>query len=349
MKRYRVGVIGTGKIAEEHLSFLASSPRTEPIAVCDLSPSMADYAASRYGVQKALTDYREMLAMDLDVVHVLTPPHTHVRIITDSLGAGAHVIAEKPIAPTRAEFEILWSAATEAGLHLVEDHNYRFNEPVLELERRVKAGELGDVSDIEVRMALGIRGGGRYADENLPHPSHRMPAGVLHEFISHLCYLSLRFLPGPPFDNVMALWSNHGGGDLFRYDDLDALVVSQGVHARIRFTCHARPDCFEIAVRGTEGTARTDLFQPHMTLAIGRPGPDALGGVINQYCAGRSLKKAARRNFADKVMQRTPYEGLQTFLGKTYAAIDEGGVMPVGYDDIDRTLRLIDALEDCAR
>jgi hypothetical protein len=43
-------------------------------------------------------------------------------------------------------------------------------------------------------------------------------------------------------------------------------------------------------------------------------------------------------------MQQTPYEGLHTFLGRVYAALRDGGEMPVGFDDIDRTLRLVDEL-----
>src|SRR5690606_20316135 len=110
------------------------------------------------------------------------------------------------------------------GRRLIENHNYRFNRPWLAIERAVASGQLGDVREVEVRLCLPLRGpGGRYADANLPHPSHRLPAGVLHEFITHLCYLALRFVP-EPIDHVRAVWSNHGGGPLFRYDDLDAIV-----------------------------------------------------------------------------------------------------------------------------
>src|SRR5215204_6373682 len=98
-------LIGTGKISEEHLKFLTASPRARVVGVCDLSPSLARYASERFGAGRPFTDYAAMLAeVKPDVVHVLTPPGTHVRLVGDCLRAGAHVIVEKPVAPTHAQF-----------------------------------------------------------------------------------------------------------------------------------------------------------------------------------------------------------------------------------------------------
>ena len=346
-------VVGAGRIAEEHLLFLRGSNRARLTGICDSSPSMASLAVEQFG-GTAFTDFRAMLAkLNPDVVHVLTPPHTHVALASHALQAGAHVIVEKPIAPTRAEFEQLWRSAEQHELLLIEDHNYRFNKPVREIERLVSEGKLGDVREIEVRMVLGVRSAGnRYADENLPHPSHRLPAGVLHEFLTHLCYLALRFIPapteasGPEFQRVRAAWSNHGERVLFKYDDLDAIVIIGPVHLRIRFDAHSRPECLELVVRGTRGTARTDLFQPHLLVNMPRSGPEQLSHVINQLLAGRELKRAARRNFLNKVMQKTPYEGLHTFLDLTYRSLQKRTEPPVTRGDMVRTIDLIEALLD---
>jgi len=342
----RAAVIGTGKISEEHLRFLSSDPGVELAAVCDLSPSLAQYAASRFKVAAAFSDSVRMLQEARpDVVHVLTPPHTHLALVSDALNAGAHVVVEKPVAPTNAKFRELWQLAESRGRKIVEDHNYRFNEPILAIEELVAGGELGDVREVDVRMALPIRkSGGRYADENLPHPSHNLPAGVIHEFITHLCYLALRFLPPGEGWRVAAAWSKHGVEALFKYDDLDALVISGPVHARIRFTSHCGPDCFAVTVRGTRGWAETDLFQPHLRLVIPRKGGQQLSPLVNQLLNGANLMGASVRGFRNKVMQKTPYEGLRTFLVRTYAALREDKEPPVNYDDMDRASRLVDAL-----
>ena len=78
------------------------------VAVCDLSPAIADYTAARYGAGSAYTDHTEMLAVVRpQVVHVLTPPLSHARLVTEALEAGCHVLCEKPITPDTASLREL--------------------------------------------------------------------------------------------------------------------------------------------------------------------------------------------------------------------------------------------------
>jgi predicted dehydrogenase len=338
-------VIGSGMISKQHLSFLQGCERANIVGVCDLSPAAADYAAETFQATAAYTDYAHMLEVAKpDVVHILTPPQTHLPIATDCLRAGAHVICEKPVAPTYSEFKDLWQIAQSCDRHLMEDHNYRFNAPVRAIQALVEDGSLGEVQEVEIRMALDLRSGGRYADENLPSPIHKMPAGVIHDFITHLSYLLLSFLPNAEFDRVSAAWSNHGGGDLFKYDDLDALVIGGKAHGRIRFSSYTAPDCFAITVRGDRGYAETDLFQPYLRCVVPRSGGKQLSPLVNHFANGWSLMGASARNFRNKIMQKTPYEGLHYLLDQTYRALSNGQTPPIGFEDMARTSRLVEAL-----
>jgi predicted dehydrogenase len=344
----RAAVIGTGVISEAHLKYLSNDPLVDLVGVCDLSPSMGQYAIDRFKAKAAFTDaatmYREAQP---EVVHVLTPPHTHVPIVTAALDAGLHVICEKPIAPKRAEFLQLWAHAQSKGKRLVEDHNYRFNAPILAIEKLVNEGQLGTVRDVEVRMSLPIRSPGRFTDTAWPHPSHNLPAGVLHEFISHLCYLALRFLPPVDmFDRVAAAWTKHGDEPLFKVDDLDAIVIAGGAHARIRFSSFTAPDVFSVTVRGEKGWAETDLFNPFLRVTIPRKGGKQLSPLMNHFVNGFDMATSAFSGFQNKIMQRGPLEGLRTFLGRTYDALRNDREPPVTFDDMDRASRLIDALLD---
>jgi len=339
----KAAVIGTGEISAEHLKFLADGRTAELVGVCDLSRAAASYAAKTFGAKQAYTDYRQMLdKAKPDVVHVLTPPQTHVALTTDCLDAGAHVICEKPVTLGHDQFTQLWAHAQSKDRKLIEDHNYRFNRPVLAIEKLIEQGVLGEVMEVDVRMALAIRDGGRFADQNLPCPAHQFPAGVIHDFITHLSYLALRFMPDP--DKVNAVWSNHEGGDLFKYDDLDATLIADDKHGRIRFSCRTGPDCFALTVRGTIAEIQTDLFHPYMRLIKPRTGGDKLSPVVNQLANGLSLVGSSWSTLCNKLMQRTPYEGLQTFLSRTYDALKHNTEPPVSFDDMDRTSRLIDRM-----
>ncbi len=339
----RAAVVGTGKISEEHLNFLGNTPGVRLVGVCDLSPSLAKYAATRFKADNAFTDYATMLRNTKpDVIHVLTPAGTHGRFATEALNADAHVIVEKPIALNYSEFESLWNLARSRDRWIIEDHNYRFNEPIREIEQLVAEDKLGEIKEVEVRMSLPILGAkSRYADRILPHPSHGLPAGIIHEFITHLAYLTLRFVPET--ERVAAAWSRHGGDDLFQYDDLDATVIGGGVHGRIRFSAHTGPDCFEVTVRGSKGWAQTDLFQPHLRAVLPRKG-GPLSPLINQWVNGVGLAKSSMVGFKNKVLQKTPYEGLRTFLTETYSALANGGEPPVTRRDMERAVKLVDTL-----
>ena len=343
----KAAVIGTGMISKQHLSFLQGCDRANLVGVCDLSPAAVDYAVETFGAKTGYADYREMLAQERpDVVHILTPPHTHLPIATDCLRAGAHVICEKPVAPTYAEFKDLWQISRECDRYLIEDHNYRFNGPVRELQALIDDGTLGTVQEVEIRMALDLRSGGRYADENMPSPIHKMPAGVIHDFITHLSYLLLSLMPesdGDP-DRVSVAWSNHGGGDLFKFDDLDALVIAGQAHGRIRFSSYTAPDCFSIMVRGDRGYAETDLFQPYLRCVVPRSVGKQLSPLVNHFASGWELMSASFRNFRSKIMQRNAYDGLHYLLGDTYEAISQGQAPRIGFEDMARTSRLVEAL-----
>ena len=365
-KTLRTAVIGAGAISLEHLPFLSTSHRCELAAIVDLSPVSAEIATRKFG-GVPYTDVDEMLDRERpDIVHVLTPPHTHGFLVSKSLAAGAHVLCEKPMSPTAEEAEKLLAEAAAAGRHLIENHNYRFNDEVLALREIIDEGRIGAVREVDIRMALPIRdAGSRFADANLPNAIHSMPAGVLHDFITHLSYLMIDLAGVRHFERVIAAMSNHGGGDLFTFDDLDALLISRAdvagpetdetpVHGRIRFSCRTSPDLFSLTVRGADGEASTDIFHPHLDVVIDRPGGPQLTPIVNHLVNGVGLARSGARNFGRKLLQHTPYHGLVRFLDQTYTALGADLEPPVTADDVLSAARLVDAIvaagtrEDCS-
>lgn len=347
--RLRAAVIGTGGISKEHLAFLVSSPRADLVGVCDMSPVAVRHAASVHGTTP-FSSVPEMLDVARpDVVHVLTPPTTHVALSEECLAAGAHVICEKPITLATPELEALLAAADRAGRRIVENHNYRFNPEVEQLDALVSTGAIGRVGEVEVRMGLPVNDpGGRFGDPNLPSPIHRLPAGVIHDFITHLTYLVAHFTPDVEWSVVDSRWNNHGGVAHVAVDDLDSMLVGDGpdgaVHARIRFSALLAPDCFEITVRGTEGYGQVELFSGRVSQVIPRPGGKQLAPIVNMMVGGASMFVGGPRSLKRKIMQQGPYVGLAKFLDLTYAALATGSEPPVTVNDMLVTSRLIDRL-----
>ncbi len=358
----RAAVVGSGAISKEHLTFLSgradakvAAPiggRVRLVAVCDLSRVSATYGAREFGADAAYVDLDDMLAAARpDVVHVLTPPHTHMAIATRCLQSGAHVICEKPITPTSADLETLLDVASANGRHLMESHNYRFNRPVTEIKAAIDRGHLGSVREVEIRITLPVTDpAGRFGDPHLPSPIHDLPAGVIHDFTTHFAYLLLHLAQPRALPRVAAAWSNHSENPLFRFDDLDALLIGHNddgpVHGRLRFDAAGAPDGFLIRVRGTGGWTETDLFQPYNRTVRARAGGSQLSPIVNHIVNGVSLINDGVRNVGRKLLQQSPYEGLHRMLDETYTCLGAGRPLPVSPAEMRAASKLVDRLLD---
>lgn len=147
MKTFKVGVIGTGGIANAaHLPALDKLADTEIFAVCDIKEDVLKTSAERWKVPHQFTDYNELLKMpEIDAVHICTPNDTHMDPTVQALNAGKHVICEKPIGRNPAEAQKMVDAARKTGKKLMIAQCWRWNADIAVLKRYVEAGELGDI------------------------------------------------------------------------------------------------------------------------------------------------------------------------------------------------------------
>ena len=108
-KKFRVGIIGCGWIAESHLKSYLKQPDVEIVAGCDLIPGKAKAFFEKYGVEGVKTDYashKEMIddkSLALDAVSVCTYNRQHAEPTIYALNAGINVLLEKPFTVTTEE------------------------------------------------------------------------------------------------------------------------------------------------------------------------------------------------------------------------------------------------------
>lgn len=124
----RAGVIGAGLIGQVmHLPYLTELDELFDVrAVCDASPKVAGACASRFGIEKAFTDWRELLEEQLDAVLVLTSG-SHAPIAVAAAQSGKHVFVEKPMCFSVGEGIEMLSAADQANVTLMVGYPKRYN------------------------------------------------------------------------------------------------------------------------------------------------------------------------------------------------------------------------------
>ena len=96
---YKLGVIGAGMIARQHLEHIRTTGRAEVSWIAALRPGNLEEVRSEFGIKYKSHDYRDMLKDPrVDAILITTPPHLHKEMFIEALRAGKHVLLEKPMA-----------------------------------------------------------------------------------------------------------------------------------------------------------------------------------------------------------------------------------------------------------
>lgn len=151
MKELRMGVIGLGYIGSLHTRIIAENPCAILAAVADVNGETAEKFGAEYGC-RAYADYEEMLKNEeLDAVSVCVPEDYHVAPAVAAANAGVNLFLEKPIAKTAAEALEIKDACEKNGVRLMVGHVLKLDPRYVQLHDSVKAGELGEISQIFVK------------------------------------------------------------------------------------------------------------------------------------------------------------------------------------------------------
>ncbi len=156
-RKLKVGIIGTGWIAEAHAESYKNMPDAEVVALADLIPGKAEKFAKEYGFENArlYPDHKSMLENEeLDAVSVCTYNMTHAECTIDALKAGVHVLLEKPMCVTTEEAVEIMRAEKESGKILSVGFQPRMDPNMQMIKKIVDSGALGEIYYIQT-------GGGR--------------------------------------------------------------------------------------------------------------------------------------------------------------------------------------------
>ena len=156
-KKIKVGIIGTGWIAEAHVLNYLKCPDVEIVAAADLVDGKAEKFCKANGIDgiRLYPDHKSMIdSEELDAVSVCTYNRTHAECSIYALEHGVNVLLEKPMCVTLDEAVAICKAEKKSGKILSIGFQPRFDENMKMLKKVVETGELGDIYYIQT-------GGGR--------------------------------------------------------------------------------------------------------------------------------------------------------------------------------------------
>jgi D-apiose dehydrogenase len=145
MKTVRVGLIGCGFYAQNHLNAWKdlAGEGAMLIAVCDVDPVKAAAAGAKFGVPHYV-DAAVMFDRErLDLVDIATRQDTHRQLCEMAIARRIPTIVQKPFAPTWDDCIAIVSAAEKAGVWLAVHENFRYQTPMRHIARTIATGAIG--------------------------------------------------------------------------------------------------------------------------------------------------------------------------------------------------------------
>ncbi|NJN49196.1 MAG: NAD-dependent epimerase/dehydratase family protein [Alkalinema sp. RL_2_19] len=252
-----VAILGAGYIADYHVKALRRIDGVEVRAICDLNQTLAQQFADRHGIPQVYSDLAAMLAEEnLDVVHVLTPPHIHFLTAQQILNAGVDTFIEKPLCHTLAACQSLRQQAAAQGRQIGVSHNFLYFPAYEKLTTAIAAGELGQLDQVDIiwNKPLGAVRGGPFGLWMLQSPTN-----ILVEVCPHSFSHALDLVGEPDNLHVDAYDQVDLPRGLAFYRRWDIQGRRGNVAMRLRFSfIEGYPEHY-IAVRGTHGSAIVDF------------------------------------------------------------------------------------------
>ena len=186
----RGAVLGLGMIGRHHARLLQSSARVAFLGAVDPTGDRFDAVRDPAAVFDSVGALLQSTGGVLDFAVVSVPTEEHVAAVEQLAPRGVHLLVEKPLASTAEEARRIMEIVADAGVTAAVGHVERSNPALLELRRRVGAGQLGQVFLI--------------ATERIgPFPDRVRDVGVVKDLGTHDLDL-VRWLGGAPVERVAA-------------------------------------------------------------------------------------------------------------------------------------------------
>ena len=347
----KVAVVGCGKIADGHIEEIGKIEGARVVAVCDLEPLMAEQIAVRFGIPAQYSDFATLLEREKpDVVHITTPPRSHVPLGMMAVDAGCDLYMEKPLAPTAAEAKKLIDYVQSHGRKMTINYWPNFDPPGLMLRDLIEEGVLGDPVHVESFLGYNLSGPfGQALLGDTKHWVHGLPGKLFQNVLDHLLNKIALVLPDDAPRIIAKGYrlrpeSNDAAQDSM-LDELRIMMHGDRVSAYGTFSSHARPAGQFLRVYGSRNTVHVDYNLRTVALDPDQTLPSAIGRLVPPFQQGWRMIRSGRGNVRRFLRSEFHYfAGMNRLITAFYSSIREDGPLPISYRDILRVSSWMDEI-----
>ena len=346
----KIAIVGCGKIADAHVEEIRKLPSVQLVAVYDLEPIMAEQLAERHRVPRWYFDVAHMLEEEQpDVLHISTPPQSHLELTRQAVAAGCHVFLEKPVALCYADAEAIVATAVAADRKLAVNYWPNFELQSLELQHLYKTGFLG--SPVHIESLYGYNLAGEYGTAVKQDPNHwvrRMPGKLFQNVLDHVLNKVTPFLEDDqPSIQAFAFRGGTPEAEPGFEDLLDELRVTiRGVRtSAYEPSPHMRVQSAILWHYGTKNTAYADFNARTLVFERRQPFPSSLGRLFPPFLVARDYLRQGMRNAGRFANARSHFfDGMRQLLSEFYRSIEADSPPPIPYRDILRVSAMMETI-----
>jgi predicted dehydrogenase len=276
MDRVRIGIVGTGNIAQLNVRGYLQHPQCDVVAVCDPRRDAAEASARAWSVPKVYDQLDDLLADDeIDAVEILTPTNLHHAHVLAAARAGKHVSCQKPIGNSIAEGREMVRACADAGVVFRVSECCFHYPPLVKAKELVAEGAIGTPTMIRIKTLVGDTDSefqrGLQPEGYVWRFNEQSPGGHLFDDMAHKYALAL-WLTDDDISSVQAvvrkapLFFEAPTAAIFEYgrDDLvGTMEVAYAPKMYIRSKYYGAEEFFEI--QGDAGLVKVNRCIGEMT------------------------------------------------------------------------------------
>ncbi len=140
----RVGIAGLG-FGAEFVPIYLHHPSVGEVWVCDTDRAVLDETVDRYGIVHAVSTLDELMAADIDAIHLVTPIPLHAEHAVRVLESGKHCACTVPMATTLDDIRKIIDARKRSGKQYMMMETAVYTREFLYVQKMVQKGELGRI------------------------------------------------------------------------------------------------------------------------------------------------------------------------------------------------------------
>ncbi len=346
----KAGIIGCGRIADQHATEIQKISGCEIVGVCDREQLMAKQMAERFDVKEHFSDVHKLLEVaSPDVIHITTPPQSHFELGKMCLEAGCNLFIEKPFTLNTAEAEELIKTATGKNLKVTVGHNVQFSHAAMRMRKLIHEGFLGgDPVHMESVWCFPFTDPG-YAKAILGDSNHwirALPGRYLHDIMSHGISRIAEFLKSDSPTVIAHGYVSPLLQSINETDIIDELRViihdNDNTSAYFTFSSQITPPIKQFRIYGPKNSLIVDHEHQTVIKAANNyklylnhfisPIVDAKEYMANSVT---NIKKFIRRDFYFE-------SGRKYLIESFYKSVSDGSPLPISYREILLTLKIMD-------